>query len=94
MAAQGKGFVSLVLNPHIISLYQDLDKALLTPEERDAYYHKFDARTLTEGDAKDRASVHEVYLRNKVLDVNEVRAEIGYNPRKDAAAPKENAADA
>lgn len=95
MAAQGKGFVSYVLNPHIISLCQDLDKALLTPEERDDYYHKVDVRMLTEGDAKDRAGVHEIYLRNGVLEVDEVRTEIGYNPRKGAAAaPKEKPADA
>ncbi len=81
MAAQGKGFVTHVLMPHIRSICDSLDRALLTPEERDHYYHRIDTRALTEGDAKDRASVHDIYIKNGVMSPNEARAEIGLNPR-------------
>jgi HK97 family phage portal protein len=81
MAQQGKGFVSLVLNPHIIALCQELDKALLSPDERDRYYHRIDTHLLTEGDAESKAKVNDIYVKNGVLNPNEVRAGLGLNPR-------------
>ena len=75
-------FLSLTMLPIITAYEQELNKKLLTPEERRLKYHwKFDVDTLLRADAATRAEVYQKAIRGGWKTPNEVRFEYGDKPK-------------
>lgn len=59
----------------------ELDKCLLLESEKEGgYYFAFDTKELTRGSQKERYEAYEIALRNRFLQVDEVRKEEDYEP--------------
>ena len=59
----------------------ELDSKLLLESEKDSgYYWAFDTKELTRGSQKERYEAYEIGLRNRFLQVDEVRKEEDYEP--------------
>lgn len=59
----------------------ELDKNLLTESEKDeGYYWAFDTKELTRGSMKDRYEAYQIALKNRFLQIDEVRKEEDYEP--------------
>lgn len=59
----------------------ELDSKLLLESEKEAgYYWAFDTKELTRGSQKERYEAYEIALRNRFLQVDEVRKEEDYEP--------------
>lgn len=73
---QTLGFQKFTLRRRLKRIEQACEKQLLTPEDRAAgMIIEFNLEALLRGDSVRRAQVNEIYLRNKVITINEVRAQ-------------------
>ncbi len=67
-------FEKFTLRKRLHRIEQSIQKQLLTPADRVAGVTvEFNLESLLRGDSKGRAEVNEIYLRNKVITINEVR---------------------
>lgn len=73
---QTLGFQKFTLRKRLERIEQALEKQLLTPADRSAgVVIEFNLEGLLRADSVARAQVNEIYLRNKVITINEVRAQ-------------------
>lgn len=79
-------FVQMTLTPIVRQYEQELNRKLLTPEERKAgYYFKFNLGGLLRGDTSARTQFYQAMLRSGVLSPDEVRRLEDVPPRGGAA---------
>ena len=79
-------FVQMTLTPIVRQYEQELNRKLLTPEERKAgYYFKFNLGGLLRGDTSARTQFYQAMLRSGVLSPDEVRRLEDVQPRGGAA---------
>ena len=75
-----KQFISAV-TAVVNQIETELDKNLLLEEEKESgYYWAFDMKELTRGSQKERYEAYQIALKNRFLQVDEVRKEEDYEP--------------
>lgn len=73
-------FVSAVIN-FLNQIETELDRCmLLESEKRDGYYWAFDTKELTRGSILERYQAYEIAVRNRFLQVDEIRQAEDYDP--------------
>jgi len=70
---QSLEFVKYTLDPWVIRWEQSLMRALLTPDERNRYYMKFNLEGLLRGDYQSRMSGYAIGRQNGWMSANDVR---------------------
>lgn len=79
---QTLGFQKYTLRRRLEWIEQAIGQQLLTAEDiSTGIIAEFNLEGLLRGDSKGRAEVNEIYLRNKVLTINEVRAQDNLPPQ-------------
>ncbi|AYK64165.1 MULTISPECIES: phage portal protein [Bacillus subtilis group] len=82
-------FVTNNLLPTIRQYEEELNKKLLTPEQkRKGYHFKFYVNSLLRGDTQTRQNYYQAAVRNSWMRPNEVRIEEGLPPDSDPNASK------
>lgn len=85
----GRSIVQMSFMPYIIRWEEELDRKLLTQDERDeGYYTFFDVDEWQRGDAQGRATANQIKFRNGVLSQDEWRAEEDDDPLPDKLGEK------
>lgn len=73
-------FVSAVIN-FLNQIETELDRCLLLEDEKqDGYYWAFDTKELTRGSILERYQAYEIAVRNRFLQVDEIRQAEDYDP--------------
>ncbi len=73
-------FVAVVIN-FLNQIETELDRCmLLESEKQDGYYWAFDTKELTRGSILERYQAYEIAVRNRFLQVDEVRQAEDYDP--------------
>ena len=74
------GFLTYTLQPHIKRIEQQVNKSLLTPEEREKYFMEFNIEGFLRADSKGRAELYSKYVQNGIYSRNEVRKKENAKP--------------
>lgn len=78
--ADKREFTSIVIN-FINQIETELDRCLLLEDEKqDGYYWAFDTKELTRGSILERYQAYEIAVRNRFLQIDEVRQAEDYDP--------------
>lgn len=77
---QSIDFVVHTLRPWMVRIEQAIQRDLLTPEERGAYFVKHLADGLLRGDTLTRYQAYSIGIQNSILTPNEVREKEDLNP--------------
>ncbi|NEY99249.1 phage portal protein [Heyndrickxia shackletonii] len=66
-------WIKICISPKLTEIETCLNKDLLLPSEQDSFYFAIDSKELLKGDMEKRYKAYEIALKNKILDINEVR---------------------
>ena len=70
---QSLEFVMYCLMPYLIAYEEAINRDLLSEDERDTYFAKFNVSGFMRGDSEARANYYDKMLKNGVYSINEVR---------------------
>jgi HK97 family phage portal protein len=73
-------FVQYALMPYVINIEQAIYRDLLTEEEKNTYYAKFEARSLLRGSFKEQMEGFQIGINTEIYNPNEVREMLEANP--------------
>jgi len=73
IAEQGISFVTYTLTQWVVRWEDELNRKLLTEEEKEDHFFKFNMNALMRGNAKDRFEAYRVGLDLGVYSINEIR---------------------
>lgn len=82
---QGQEFRTDTVQPILISIEEEMTFKLLTLEEQADHYIEHDTHKIIAMDTRSQAEVHAIRLRNGIMTIDEVRAEINLNALPDGA---------
>lgn len=82
---QGIDFVTYSLRPWLIRVEQELNRKLLTPEERSTYYFEHLVDALLRGDTQTRFSTYATARQWGWLNIDEIREKENLNPLPNGA---------
>lgn len=86
---QSLDYVKNTIQPFVVQIEEEFTRKLFTEsEQKNGYYIKFNLDSELRGDAKTRAEVQEIKLRNGVNTINELRAQDEESPYDDPLANK------
>lgn len=66
-------FVKLAILPILKIIITALNRDLLLEKEKESFYFAFDTKDLLKGDMLKRYQAYEIAIRNKIMQINEVR---------------------
>lgn len=66
-------WVKICISPILTAVETALNKDLLLPSEKQAFYFAFDANSLLKGDIEKRYSAYEIGVKSGILQIDEVR---------------------
>ena len=75
-------FVKIAILPILEAIIVALNRDLLLEKEKGSFYFAFDIKELIKGDIEKRFKAYEIGIKNKFLDINEVRYEENRGPIK------------
>ena len=75
-------FVKIAILPILEAIIVALNRDLLLEREKGSFYFAFDIKELIKGDIEKRFKAYEIGIKNKFLDINEVRYEENRGPIK------------
>ena len=73
-------FVKIAILPILEAIIVALNRDLLLEREKGSFYFAFDIKELIKGDIEKRFKAYEIGIKNKFLDINEVRYEENREP--------------
>ena len=73
-------FVKIAILPILEAIIVALNRDLLLEREKGSFYFAFDIKELIKGDIEKRFKAYEIGIKNKFLDINEVRYEENRGP--------------
>lgn len=77
---QSIDFVTHTIRPWLVRWEQELNKKLLSEEERKKYFISFNIEGMLRGDAQARAALYQVLFNTSSITPNEIRSKENMNP--------------
>lgn len=82
---QAKEFLTQCIRPWLVEREQTFGKYLLTSREQQRYYFRFDTEELERGDRKTEWETANIGIQGGILNQDEARERLGYNPNPDGS---------